>query len=662
MKDTWFLFLHGINARAEDHWRLTLDQALVRAGYEPLDSARVLSPDYRAALRGETQGASATRATWKRPEKGDWRRAQTSFLARMSFLESRLRPLANGVPAWVQPRESPIVPPLGALLDDAKNYARSTDVRATVHSIVLASLESVPPGSRVVILAHSLGSVVAADVIKKLPEGLYVPALVTIGSPLGAIAEFRSRELDEFPFDRLGAWVNVFDPRDPVTGGRGISDRFRWAIDVAVALQDWMFPVLIHQHGGEYYCAHAAVASAIVLALVGTDVARVAREAGDAARGLELALLQSLYLRELAKRLPADLDRLARLERARQVVAAENLAATAVLHAADPSASPLQLSDFLQRPETHIRGAWADWTIAALAIMLASGSPAPPFDVEAKPDTDERRRALVSTLSLVRVNNTEPTDVDIVDAIFSARKSVNDYLATGPSWIPIALVAGGVITLAATGVGLAAAVPAGLAGAAVITTTLAAFGPGGMMGGLATLAALAGAGAGMAGVGAGAAIGANGVVKAAPNLFAQALDEAIAASGADSLRSLLASVLTLVSVQEKLKFATQRDQMLQACLNARARLASLAGSHELIDPKSRGAKTAREKMALLDKACIWLRGEERPDSSDALQLQRIATSYGEAMSGREEPLRVLLAEPGRSLASSERPAIEDGDS
>ncbi|MGB4779291.1 hypothetical protein [Microbacterium sp.] len=661
MSDTWVLFLHGINASTEDHWRLPLDQALVRAGQEPIDPARVLTPDYRAALRGEAEGSSAVRATWKRPDKDSLRKAQTSYVARMAFLESQLRPIANGVPAWVQPPELATVPTLGALLDDARNYARSAEVRAAVHSIVLASLEAVPAGSRVVILAHSLGSVVAADIVKKLPEGLHIPVLVTIGSPLGAITEFRGRDLDEYPFDRLGAWVNIFDPRDPVTGGRGIGDRFRWVVDVAVTLQDWMFPVLIHQHGGEYYCAHAAVASAIVLALVGTDVARAAVEGSDAARGLELALLQSLYLRELSKRLPADLDRLARFERVRRVVAADNSAAAAVLHAADASTAPLQPSDFLQRPETHIRGAWADRTLIALAIMLASGNPAPPFDIEAKPDTDERRRALVSTLSLVRANKSEPTDVDIVDAIFSARKSVDDYLAPGLSWVPVALIAGGVITLAATGVGLAAVIPAGLAGAAVITTTLAAFGPGGMMGGLATLAALAGAGAGMAGVGAGAAIGANGVVKVAPDLFSQALDEAIAASGSESLRSLLASVLTLVDVQEKLEFPTQRDQMLQACLNAKAQLASRIGEHELIDPKSSSAKTAREKLALLEKACQWLRGEERAESSDALELQRIATAYREALVGREERFHALLVGPGRSHMNEDRTAIESFD-
>lgn len=661
MKETWLLFLHGINARREEPWRSALDQALQRAGQEPIDPARVIAPDYRDELRGKAEEIPDSRLTWKRPERDNLRRLETSYIARMAFLESQLRPMANGGPAWLQPPELAKVPPVNALLDDARNYARSAQVRSAVQQRVLSALKAVPPGASIVILAHSLGSVVAADIIKKLPQGLHVPVLVTIGSPLGAIAEFRTRDLDEFPFDRVGAWVNVFDPRDPVSGGRGIADRYRWAVDVAVTLQDWMFPVLIHQHGGEYYCAHAAVAAAISLALVETKVALVEGATRDDVCGLELALLQSLYLRELAKRLPADLDRLARFERARRVVAADSSAAAALLHATNPSIAPLWPSDFIERPEAHIRGAWVDQTVVALAIMLASGSPAHPFEVEAKPDTDERRRALMSTLSLVRANTTEPTDVDIVDVIFAARKSVDDFLAPALSWVPIALVAGGVITLAATGVGIAAAVPAGLAGAAVITSTLAAFGPGGMMGGLATLAALAGAGAGMAGIGAGAAIGANGVVKSAPDLFSQALDEAIAASGIDPLRSLLASVLTLVAVQERLEFPSQRDQMLLACENAKAQLETRASAHELIDPKSSGAKSVREKLGLLGKSCRWLRGEERADTPEAREWRTVASAYREGIAGRTEQLRAVVS--ARTAPSMDGPAqIQDAES
>lgn len=188
VSDTWFLFLHGINARTEDHWRLTLDQTLVRAGQDPMNPARVITPDYRAASRGKTEAPTGPRSTWRRPDKDGLRKAQTSYSALMAFLESQLRPLANGVAAWVQPPELSTVPQVGSLLDDARNYARSAEVRAAVHSIVLESLEAVPSGSRIVILAHSLGPVVAADIIKKLPAEVAVPVLVTIGSPLGGIS------------------------------------------------------------------------------------------------------------------------------------------------------------------------------------------------------------------------------------------------------------------------------------------------------------------------------------------------------------------------------------------------------------------------------------------------------------------------------------------
>ncbi|MBK9696726.1 MAG: hypothetical protein IPO80_04735 [Propionibacteriaceae bacterium] len=520
----------------------------------------------------------------------------------------------------------------------------------------MQSLESVPAGSRIVIVAHSLGSVIAADLIKKLPNNLRVSALVTIGSPLGAVSEFRSHDLDEYPFDRLNAWVNLFEPRDPVTGGKGICEHYPWVIDVPVTLQNWVFPVLIHQHGAQYYCTHPAVAAAITGALLGSDLATLDAEPEQGVEGLELLLLQSLYLRELAKRLPTDdQDRAARLERARQVTAASHASAAALIHERNPATAPLPASEFLQRPDAHIRGAWDDRTVLALAIMLASGPPATPFRIEEKSDTEERRLALVSTLSLIRAHRSEPTDVDIVDAIFSTRTAISDLLAApSRAWVPGALFAAGVLTLAATGVGLVVTAPAGLAGAALITTTLAAFGPGGMVGGMATLAALAGAGSAMAAVG--ATLGTAGTSHAGPDLLTNALDGAIASQDPEKLRSLLVSLLTLVAAQERLEFPSQRDQVLLACMNAQARLTLLVAAHDSIDPKSGAAKAARDMLALLEKACRWLRGEESPDSADARDWNQLSTAYSQAMKGQLDPLSQVLGRLGRG--HPERPAIE----
>jgi hypothetical protein len=573
----------------------------------------------------------------------------------MARLESLLRPLSNASPARLKPPELGDVPPAIALVEEARRYARSADIRATVHDIVLKELEAIPDRSRVLILAHSLGTVVAADLLNKLPSNLVVAALVTIGSPLGSIAAFRPRDLaDDFPCDRVKAWINVFEPRDPVTGGRGISPYFPMAIDVPVTLDDWWVPALTHQHGAEYYCAHGAVAAAIGGALMGSEVATRDPEE-DSVKGLELFLLQSLYLRELAKRIPADeAERLAHLERARNVVAASNETAASLAHARSPLTAMLTASEFLRRPDAYIRGAWDDRTILALAIMLASGPPAAPFQIEEKPDVEERRMALIATLSLIRTDRGQHTDVDIVDAIFSARPEIANLLGASRSWVPAVLVAAGVLTLAATGVGLAIAAPAGLVGAAVITSTLAAFGPGGMVGGMATLAALAGAGSALAA--AGAALGATGLSRSAPDLLANALAEAIASADPEALRSLLVSLLTLIAVQERLEFGTQRDQVLSACLNAQAQLSQRVFQHSLIDPKSPATKAAKQMLALLEKSCRWLRGEEDSNSADADQWAHLSSAYSEALDGRPGLLAEIYAGAGRDRP--EPPQIE----
>lgn len=469
MNSPWLLFLHGINDGGDELWRVPLNDALSRFGRDAFPEDRILTPDYRAALRGQTDGAAMPPTTWERPPKDQWRRATTDYLARMAELEARLRPLANAEPLRVKPPELVDVPPAVSLVEAARRYARSHKVKATVLSMARQSLDVLPDGSRIVILAHSLGTVVAADLLTRLPATIEVLVLVTMGSPLGAIETFRPRALDQFPCDKVRAWVNVFEPRDPVTGGRGVSQYFPNAIDVPVTLNDWYIPAVTHQHGAQFYCSHGAVAATITHAISGHELTTCATEAVEKVTGLELFLLQSLYLRELAKRIPTDdAERLARLERARRVVAAKNGTAAAFVHAQNPETDALPASEFLQRPDAHIRGAWDDPTVLALVIMLASSPPAAPFQIEEKADTEERRLALIATLSLIRVAQTDHTDVDIVDAVFSAQPEVAEALGGGRSWVPGVLVTAGVLTLAATGVGLVVAAPAGLAGAAVV--------------------------------------------------------------------------------------------------------------------------------------------------------------------------------------------------
>ncbi len=99
-------------------------------------------------------------------------------------------------------------------------------VRRDVRARALAALDegAQTPGPHVVV-CHSLGTVVAYDVLTALDGAPRVDALVTLGSPLG-ISEVQHAlappwtARDGWPSRRLadGVWVNVADRLDPVCG------------------------------------------------------------------------------------------------------------------------------------------------------------------------------------------------------------------------------------------------------------------------------------------------------------------------------------------------------------------------------------------------------------------------------------------------------------
>jgi hypothetical protein len=124
---------------------------------------------------------------------------------------------------------------VGHYLDDA---VRRTAVLHRVRAAVLAA-----PSPRIVI-AHSLGSLVAWDLLAD--PRIRIDLLVTLGSPL-ASAAVRARRVGEaapvgparrveFPYDRVGAWLNAVHPWDPVPAGRGLRSIYPAATDVFLPL------------------------------------------------------------------------------------------------------------------------------------------------------------------------------------------------------------------------------------------------------------------------------------------------------------------------------------------------------------------------------------------------------------------------------------------
>jgi len=109
-------------------------------------------------------------------------------------------------------------------------------IRHEVRSRALAALADAAgrPGPHVVV-SHSLGTVIAYDVLTGLAETAPVDALLTVGSPLG-LDEVQAgltppwTRHDGWPGQRLpdGQWVNIGDPLDPVCGfDRKLADDFR---------------------------------------------------------------------------------------------------------------------------------------------------------------------------------------------------------------------------------------------------------------------------------------------------------------------------------------------------------------------------------------------------------------------------------------------------
>jgi hypothetical protein len=111
-----------------------------------------------------------------------------------------------------------------------------------------------------------------------------------------------------------------------------------------------------------------------------------------------------------------------------------------------------------------------------------------PYEIEVS--TEVSRRAM-EDLS-VSMNLGSNFGANAFDSYRTAKKALRDK-GGGFDWLLLAV--GGALLVAATG-GLALAAAPGVVGAAAVTSALAAFGPGGMIGGLLTAGALVGAGGG----------------------------------------------------------------------------------------------------------------------------------------------------------------------
>lgn len=110
-----------------------------------------------------------------------------------------------------------------------------------------------------IVIAHSMGTVISYDCLKRVDDCPAVDGYVTIGSPLG-LDEIQDKlqpgwtRDDGFPSERVrGDWVNVYDRLDPVAGlDPAIGNDFRKSGEAAVIDVHQVNPGAWRHDAGKY--------------------------------------------------------------------------------------------------------------------------------------------------------------------------------------------------------------------------------------------------------------------------------------------------------------------------------------------------------------------------------------------------------------------------
>lgn len=360
-----------------------------------------------------------------------------------------------------------------------------------------AVLDTLARYRRSVVIAHSLGTVVVADVLRRLPVGLTIELLVTLGSPLSTVEigggqhELRS----EFPYDRVWRWLNIYNSQDPVCGFAGLWPGGFPTVDLHADLGSMT-------HKLEHYLRSPALAAAMKTVMFVHDASSPPN--GPVQRRIDEhwwpLLLQTSFAAKVAVKLPSkQRDLRSRLEEGLRVAAQEILSAAHAqhaLHPTDPRAKPSALPsqrELLGDGWRIVKDCMDDAELLPAVVAMLVQPILPPLDID-NDDEQLRNHALVWLLNRVRRSGSDISDHEYVAHARDAITWAKEALGTGVRWEYVAIGVG-LAVLAGTGIGLAAVVPASLGGAAAVTSTLAAFGPGGMVGGIATLATLTGTGA-----------------------------------------------------------------------------------------------------------------------------------------------------------------------
>jgi len=488
------LFLHGVgDGDPGGLWKKTLERTLDRLGYPDLADVDVVAPKYAHALRGMDDEFPLPGVQIKQLVREDAKQNRRDFEQRMGAIEFRLgrHDRGNGYPGG----DAALGAAVGlAPFKQARNYLENPLIRAGVLTRVI---EKLPRSGRLVIIGHSLGSVIASDLLRRLPVGLEVAGMATIGSPLanGKFDVDKLRESLDEPPSNLAWWVNIWNVADPVAAHRGVSSVFPWIVDLSIKSKK----AGAAAHAAVDYLSDDVVGAAIGYALFGSQ----SKEIAKVEKGLDVALDEAERLALVALRyahligLELEGDLRDRYNGALRSVQASAIHDIRSRNQSDDRPIPSEVArlafDYADPRETvpqpHAASPIPKSEAIALLVVLATENLLRPYDISVP--RGKRQAALQQLTIEMDLGSKFGEDV------FEASKRAHEVLSGGDvNWIKWgALGAGAAAIIVATG-GLALAAAPGLVGAAIVTSALASFGPGGMIGGLLTAGTLVTAGGG----------------------------------------------------------------------------------------------------------------------------------------------------------------------
>ncbi|MFG1708294.1 trypsin-like serine peptidase [Nonomuraea sp. M3C6] len=276
------VFLHGRGQEGRDpeqlrrYWTAGLNGGLTRAGLTTITPADVWFPFYGLQLAQALRTREAPRGVVDDPvEAAAPGSGATRRLYEQMIIEAATR---AGMPAerparaeglgdavhqglsWLANTTNLDRLLIAAIFGDVAAYLDDQRIRETVLDCVL---QTMPRTGRLVLVSHSLGTVVAMDLLTRLDPRVEVELLVTAGSPLG-MDSVHKRLLTGGPQrpGRVARWFNAWCPIDPVAIGCPLGDH--WQGELAET------PVTNpagRAHDIEEYLAHPEVAHVIGIPL-----------------------------------------------------------------------------------------------------------------------------------------------------------------------------------------------------------------------------------------------------------------------------------------------------------------------------------------------------------------------------------------------------------